>query len=344
MKTVPILGGMPWPLQIVICVLLGVLALALLQVVAWLLAMVIDTLFLERSGGVCVKVFRRDMDANTVTPEAHVFLPGILARGPQQAEPLLDSMRARGDVYCLTYTGFVLDEERVVGETDALMRSLIDEGMSVTLVGASMGGMLAVKVVRRLRERGCDEPIKLVAIDSPTGGTTMTQLPQWKLPAWLVSALCWFQPSVVTSVVARLPMRMMLVSPKDENIILPYASTSDEMRRIFRWNIKQQAKEGLVGHRFSMYWSQIRWMLLAGAEGLPYEALDGTAVTYMRCILRRTGDNDVVRQPQASEAWKRHVPSLEIIEVDSTHCGFVERKSVWVETFGCALNASCPSR
>ncbi len=62
--------------------------------------------------------------------------------------------------------------------------------------------------------------------------------------------------------------------------------------------------------------------------------LDVANVQYLRCGPQR---NTTVAQPAAQEAWTGVIEALDPTWVDSTHCGFVERRARWLQVFDLTL-------
>lgn len=182
----------------------------------------------------------------------------------------------------------------------------------VGLVGASLGGVLAPFVVSQLAS-SVRERLKIVIVDAPAGIKTMVDpMARWASLARLVSPVTRHIKVPVTG--------EML--PRDDQI-----TTSFD-----RWRLYEIAKRDLSGHKVSTLVGQTAWMDRVERDGSLAEAckaLVGLDVVYMVCAEW----NATIRQPRAVEWWQAQVPTLRVVEVKATHCGFLQNQPEFVDTF-----------
>lgn len=267
--------------------------------------------------------------------EQVICLPGILARPDEQFGPILAELEAQGGrIHTYNYEGRRFNPEALVESAVELVRSYIRQGTPVALLGASMGGMVVPFIMERLNSFE-HRYVRVVIVDAPTGAETMAALPNWI--AWLFPAL---RPGVLTNLtIGKLIMRTMMVPPKRDMITFPDTATMSRLtegacttqEEYIDWVI-ETARHGLRGHLFSMWWSQLAWMIRVGRDGTLREACESlvrTSATYVAC----TRGNDVVCQPQAADWWRSQA-HIDVIEVSGTHCGFLQDQPVFARVLG----------
>jgi pimeloyl-ACP methyl ester carboxylesterase len=252
-------------------------------------------------------------------------LSGILQWPEDQFRPLLEVISKVG-VFCpVHYRGDHFHLETTMESTVLDIFTSLNSGRRVTLIGASFGGMVIPWLLQRLRDGFGIDPsrVRVIIVDAPTGAETMKELPTWAAP--LVSWLTQFRLSPqINAGLGAFVLSKMVKGPRSENIAVP-EDVEDEAA--YKQSVINEALTGLMGHKFTMYWSQLGWMSGRGGRELPYHILDGIDATYVACI----GPNETVRQPLAVDAWQAHVYS--IVEMDTAHCAFLEQKPAFVELF-----------
>lgn len=313
-------------------------ALIVLGIFALLLSpLVIDTLFarptdcrldlyrvVHRRGG---SVSHRQIQHHEIRSvkerrRAVLWLPGILAR-ENQIDPIVSLFTGR-DVYAVCYAGRRFDGPNVaVPQVAVMLHMLANAYDEIIVIGTSHGGMLGTEAIDGL-SAGVKSKIKLfVVFDSPTCEDDLLQMPHPAIPFFT-----WFRPGVVSNVVFAwvLPLlNKMGGGPKEINIIRPNKENLQRLglphdmtyRDYVDW-VMASAKVNLAGHRFSMWYSELRDMIESGRRGLPYAGLHGIDVMYIECLR-----NDTVKQPDAVTIWANKAHAR-VYQLDMTHCGMVE--------------------
>ena len=272
--------------------------------------------------------YTRRTDIVCTKTGAHVLLlPGILARAAEQYEPLMEILELRN----YSVSGFDYDEplnvDGVANDICDVIRHNIEIKQTTILVGASFGGMVAAKVVKRLREQthmSNEELRPLVSsifIDSPADGNDLV-VPAPSLARWVVNH---FTPSTDANrgYGAWLLKPRSAGLPKQSETTLPAGSTY-----VSHDQIRETARMYLSGHSFTLWHAQLKWMLNATLE---LEELEGLDTIYLSC----TQGNVTVKQPQASEKWSPHVRLQ--IDVSTPHCAFLQQQDIWRGVFEFAL-------
>lgn len=258
-----------------------------------------------------------------------VFLPGILADGDVSSREVRESWLAKaGTLLTVDYGHQRFDSRRVVGNVARQISFSHGAGGSygrVTIIGASMGGKLGAKLIGQLRNvyQWQPEDLTLIAVDTPTSPDDFAG--PGKILSWILSKI---YAGPLLSWLLMWPLRLALVLPKDENIEqVPGVAFAATCARV-----KQLAKARMSAFWFSANCDQQRCLQ---REPFDWPALLDVRVIYQVCIR----DNETVIQPQAVETWQVHVPQTERRDVDSTHCGFLERPETWEEAYATALGS-----
>lgn len=254
---------------------------------------------------------------------AVVVLPGILAKHTQFT-PMLAGMYGY-DVYAARYVGVHFDRERVVFETAKLIAELNRFYDGVVLVGISHGALLTLPVIRELQATNERLPQEVQLHDGPTGGDTFKPMPRVMEPV-----IAHLRPGPASNIMWAWFLPLLMGLPKDENIKPPpedlqlrlLGGVYEDAAGYREW-VKKCAEEDLSGHLFSMWWGELRDMILAERQGLDYAALEHVSkVTYIECI----GDmNDVVEQPLAADRWQAGVPHMKRVSITAPHCAYREQ-------------------
>ncbi len=247
-----------------------------------------------------------------------VRLPGVLARGEEQFSPL-DDILARS-VYSPTYAG---NKFRANAEVKAAVESVgmaVEHADRVQLVGASFGGDLVPFVVQSLPDE-VKSRLKVIVVDAPAGASTLKALPSWSA-GFMVSPF------------GRLatPIGLIRIPPKPDEITAPRSGRQLDGETWKRYVI-QRARRELKGHSARQWRSQVALMIKMERDGSlakACESLHGLDVTYMACVGKGNG---VVAQPAAVQWWVTHVPGLKVMEVDATHCGFLQNLPEFAAAF-----------
>lgn len=224
----------------------------------------------------------------------------------------------------------------VIEKTAGLLVDLTLRG-SVTLIGSSMGGMLAAFIVKRWRWLTADgqlDRLRVVLEDVPNGVESMA------------AAFC--NPAVgriITSPIGHIlrPLSQIKVGPKDQYIEIPPAHIQQEIAGRdmgdddWRAYVKAEAIKGLSGFSGDAWLSWLRWMIQVGRNGSLAEAcgaLEGIDTAYIACM----GDgNDVVKQPHALDWWVQHVAGLKVLRIEATHCGHLQQVLTFRSAFAQAM-------
>lgn len=264
-----------------------------------------------------------------MTTATTICLPGILARAEEQFRPLNPVFEESG----ANLSFFDFDPARFNAEAEVrgiagLVRSRHHGGAPVTLLCASLSGMLAPFVVRQLAADKPQDWLKVIIVDAPTGADTMCAVPTWGTGIFNRD----LKPSFENGRVAKLVMKQFSKGlPKDEFITTPDAVTRHQLAGHevaesdwAQW-VKDEAASALTGHRFLAWYEQIGWMIDVGKSGQLAGAcafLHGLDVTYLAC----TAGNDVVEQMTAAKLWQTYVPTMTVDTVDASHCGFLQNQ------------------
>ena len=294
-----------------------------------------------------------------LNPEKHVlFLPGVLARAPEQINPILEPFRLKGyAVSTIDYTE-PLSVAGVVDEVASIIIKNLRAEQKTILFGASFGGMVTAEVIARLRLLGTvtsenilDTVVKqplvtndlsnlfhdkrrkqilsinslqhfleVVIADSPADGKDLAPV-----PAWALSSVKWFTNHVTPDTDANSGYGAWLLKPRSVN--LPKRAESENMSDAEFEAMCAEARKNLSEQSFTLYYDQLKWMLHAQTSCW---ALDDVSSVYIAC----TSKNVTVRQPQAVEKWR---PYVTIKEIATPHCAFLQQKKMWQDLLSLTL-------
>ncbi len=271
------------------------------------------------------------------------WIPGILSRGLESIMPVGNTIAGYGTVYVANFPGPFFQPEEAARRIAVHAGSQIHAGKKVVFIGSSLGGRLIPDVLRNLstspdiyvNQRGMRERLHTLMVDAPVGASTFAYVPRYLGPAAKLASYA-LRPSeranrgYGATVMSQLTKEL----PKDENIIVP--DSGEAIMRMcgaplgpdsYRECVKRTAAANLSGHEFTLYASQLRWMLQTPVN---FDAMGLVAYPgYVAC----TGDNVTVRQPLARDTWKRRVPEMELDEVESAHCAYLEAYPLWASMF-----------
>lgn len=250
-----------------------------------------------------------------------VFLPGILAHGELQMEPILPVLQLLGYVNVCDYDR-AFDGAEAAEAVANCVDGAVDAGRQVVLFGTSLGGQLALDACRQL-PLGVRRSVHAVMVDTPASIATMRDVPEWAVTHGVADALF----GLPLGLLGRLKVPVTKAGlPKDENIVLP-DGLDEEMAVFYRAGVRESARRGLTGHKVGTWQRQLRYMSqLNLSQGFTNSA--GLAsLSYIAC----TGDNTTVRQPEAAQAWHQATWRCKVFEVATAHAAFLEARSVWVQ-------------
>ena len=261
--------------------------------------------------------------ANNSTTSTHVewmyngndrvflLLPGILARGEEQFQTLIEGFGRKGSVDIRTYVGHGFDLNRVARNVERDIEMYRRYGLEVIIIGASIGGLVGFEALKTLESL---EGVKLIMIDSPHGVSSMSAFPDR-----LAILTRIFKGAPLPNFIGNRVLEKMKVGPKRDYV------DEDQQFEI----VKEKALASLSGHEFSMWWAQL--VSMVNYRPTPIVGLD---VTYVACLGEA---NDVVVQPLAHEKWKEVTKNLKVVEVEAAHCGFLQQPTRWHRLFADAL-------
>lgn len=273
------------------------------------------------------------VDGSSRKDRAIVHLPGILQRSEEQIRPLADLLSDYGDVFHIDYSQPYFDGTMVALEVAGLLGRLKNVYPEVVVIGSSIGGALTLPVLGFLQRWQLPiDRLRWLIVDAPSGVETMAAVPPWAAGIFR-QALLYFSPTEhanAPKAYGTWLLNAMKGLPKDENVIIPGAAIRRQIvgrdvpeAEYLHW-VRQRADEGLTGHRFTQWLTQLRWM---ASSIVPEGTLGGHDITYVACMWQ----NDVVRQPRAMWDWAQYAPDLVIDEVQSPHCGYLNTPEVWWE-------------
>lgn len=249
-----------------------------------------------------------------------ILLPGILARGNEQFEMLVPTFNAHGSIDFRSYTGSGFNLNRIAKLLARDVDTYSRHGYDVTLVGASIGGLVGYSTLFRLKVANASN-VSLIMVDSPYGVTTMKAFPD--RAAFLTRI---FKGAPLPNIIGNRILNMMRVGPKREFVDIPQGVDAD----LYFQLIDSKAFSGLSGHKFSTWWSQLVKMV----NYRPRRLIQAYDITYVTCL---GAANDVVDQPRAQALWQRSIPDLRLIEIEGAHCGFLQQSPRWVNLFADTL-------
>lgn len=271
-----------------------------------------------RSGSVVTDVPKTATNSNDVT----VCLSGVLQRGSEQFEPIMDCLP--GNVITVHTEGRKHDiEELVKVATQAAL--IVRSTGTLRIIGASMGGMEAPFVVGQVLKARPELAgrMEVVLVDAPSGLKSLVNPMAKLMNSGLVAG-------IVTNILPKF-VTVPGVPPKRELITVPDdAPLSDEF---YKDAVINTAKEYLSGFPMSLFLSQIRWMIAIRKSGILFKASWSLRrvkrLTYVKCTVA----NDVVKSDLAAADWSRWCTNMDVISVEGTHCGFLQHQPEFAKMF-----------
>jgi thioesterase domain-containing protein len=242
-----------------------------------------------------------------------VCMSGVLARGRDQFQPIANYLPGWTTAYHTEGKQFHVDE--LIGQVVEDLLQPIDYGYPINIVGASMGSMLAPFVVQRLREIGKVDPeqLKVVLVDAPCGLDSLSDGNAKFLGMPVIG-------QTIASVVS-----LLGIDVPDEITV-----TGDKQR------IVDVARFSLSGHKLALLFRQTQWMIEVGRDGSLVQAvtsLEDVDTTYLHCHMGASP----VKQPVAVNWWEDELEDLKVINVEATHCGFLQNTPEFAKAFAMAF-------
>lgn len=253
-------------------------------------------------------------EATTDAAGLIVHLPGVLSHGTSGILPVdgsttdpagvLGALRAHGDVWTADYVGRNFDPRQIARRT-------ADEiGMAphsqVTIVGSSMGGMLAVDALRHMI--GLRRNLRLILVDTPFaasdlmgGGSVVAPLLKW----------------TKLGQIRRLHRVSIKGAPPKDHEVQDGLDTRA---------VKEAAMQRMQGFTLGVWMQQMAYM---AAWRYPLDFPPACEVHYVAC---RQG-NVTVRQPNAEAGWIGARPWLHSHKVQSPHCGYLQQPAEFTGVF-----------
>lgn len=278
-----------------------------------------------------VKVYDFGFPAN----EATLFLPGILGKAENYFFPIANLFPGRH--IGIDDVGTSYDHDDMVEKVLNELFRFYTRNQSVTMVGASIGGMKIPFVIEQFRQLypsySLDFIKRIVIIDAPSGAETLVPLPDWS------SGFVESRAGILIS-----PLSKIIVAPKDSEITYPgpralQRMTDDDRLPEAEWRelVKRTAKYHLRGYSMRLWWSWMSWMIKVGRDGSLARAcasLEHVKTVYVACTHE---GNVTVDQPRALEWFAEHVPDLHVMSVNAVHCGFLQQQPEFEEVLRPAL-------
>lgn len=251
-----------------------------------------------------------------------VILPGPLARGDEQVEPIADTFKKYGDLLSISYSGHHWDMGAVAREVANRIEERVEcsEVKTVTIVGLSLGAYVALHVLQSMWV-DLRRNVNLIVVDAPFGIDTLYRLKDAPFAKYVIRHAGYSWP------IGPLICKMSQVRPKVQNIALPLDNSEGQEQYIR--NIRRQADSNLKDHSWRLYMSQLAYMM---ENNPPVELLEkyGTVTVYISCESRK---NDTIVQPTAYQRWKERYPNLHSYNVGTAHAAFLEDPEPWRYTF-----------
>ncbi|RYF28983.1 MAG: hypothetical protein EOO17_03135 [Chloroflexi bacterium] len=198
--------------------------------------------------------------------------------------------------------------------------------------------MQAPFVIERLVNMGVIvDDIHVVVVDAPWGGKTLVQGVSKVTPfVNFLHPVTRFIPVPVQE--GGLPKRESITIPatSDQRLRVSFGNAETE-ERYADW-VVETARRSLSGYRFSQLIGQTAWMKRCARNGSlerAVQSLRGLRVTYIACV---DSSNDVVRQPMAVDLWSKQLPDMQVIEVATPHCAFLQSQPIFEPVIADLLN------
>lgn len=253
-------------------------------------------------------------EATTDAKDLIVHLPGILSHGTTSFLPadgsttdpagVMGALRAYGDVWAASYVGRNFDPRQIARRTAETIRWAPHS--HVTVIGSSMGGLLAVDALRRMV--GVRQSLRLVLVDTPFAAADLMGGGNIVAPLLNLTRL---------GQVRRFhDMAIKGVPPKDSEI-------QDGLDTRL---VKEVAVQRMQGFTLGMWMQQLAYM---ASWRYPSDGPYAPRAHYVACTL----GNITVRQPQAESHWVGAQPLLRSHDVKSPHCGYLQQPAEFIRAF-----------
>lgn len=256
-------------------------------------------------------------------------LPGTMHSHESLTEikPVLRQFVAR--VLYLDYGFSRFDPEHVIRQSAKAIGHKGAQYDQVFLFGESMGGKVSAELILELQSYygWLEADFLFLPVDTPNGYRS------FKLPGRTVSRIMSkTYAGPLTNLVMAVVIMLTFVAPMDRNID----------PRLPKKKVKRDARQRAYRFWGSALCDQQRYLFDEWYGWL--WMLKGVRVVYFEC----TGDNITVQQPQTARLIGNQLDgvaqSFEIVQVESTHCGFSEQPYIWTEALGRVLEQSSRAR
>lgn len=255
--------------------------------------------------------------------ETYAF-SGVLTRGYEHFWPVRRSLP--GLMITVAASGRKFNVDYMVCRAAKEMVFSYAFGKDLVIVGASMGGQIVPFVVEYLRGmlRGNldGSRVRVVLVDPACGLASIADPMAHRYLSHPALA------APLSGIVGLLGVNV----PVSDNM-LPQA---DEISAPDKEQVRELAKEHLSGHKLSLLMRQTRWMIESERNGSLDRAVQSLAGLEVSYIKSSVGDSPIV-QPHSVDWWSERVPQMNVIDVDGTHCGFLQNPDEFNDAFGCAL-------
>ena len=245
---------------------------------------------------------------------ATLYIPGILARAKEsisglddQSLGVIDVLREQGDIYFVDYAKELFSAERTTNMVLRKLERLLRDYRDVTIVGVSMGGMIAHDALASV-DRNDRHRIRLILVDSPSGASSLGS-----------------GGNIFAPILRWLPIpigRGMLLG----SLSAPSAAPKDHEIQdgLDKEAVKRVAKQRLSGFRLRVYLEQLRYM--ASFRLCPSNFAGLAGVRYIAC----TKGNVTVKQPRARDAWLAAAPRSATLHyaVEMPHAAFLQQPNL----------------
>jgi len=248
-----------------------------------------------------------------------ILLPGMMKRADEQFKPLFNTIRKYGSIDARAYVGHGFNIDQLARSVAQLADSHVRNGKKVTIVGASIGGLVANRALRYLIDAN-PLLLEIIMVDTPLGIKSLKNYPNW-----LVFLTRIFPSAPVPNFVGNLMINktkvgietFTLSDKKTKYHGKSKALTSGELNYL---NI----------HNFSTWWKQL--VVIINFEPT---RLKNYITMYVVC---QSDFNHVVHQPFASGLWKNQIRSIILYQMPMTaHCSFDEQTTRWESAFDSML-------
>ncbi|HVQ43981.1 MAG TPA: hypothetical protein VMT30_03375 [Candidatus Saccharimonadia bacterium] len=247
-----------------------------------------------------------------------IFQTGYQSNATALTVNLLPYWRLFGDVLLVEYPHWRFDSARIVSDLNAyLEHSLSRRGppryTRLTLMGASLGGLLADDEIRGLNHLAGITRRDLVLVDAPTGGADIISGPQRKaahVPLGPVFGTVPFWP--INQLVFRPPPALQL-GPAASQVQL---DALHRQARLYQPSALADQAGYIVHH----------------APLRPNPARNGVQAIYLRSTHRDTV------AATAYDHWRRIYPHLQLVPVTSGHIDLLGYPNAWMIAFTQALS------